>query len=56
MDWLTTDLEKRVKEVFEKRYKRQLKKDEIREIALNLSSLTEVAVKTRFQLRNEGKT
>ena len=55
MDWLTADLENRVKEIFEKRYKRQLKKDEIREIALNLSSVTEVVVKSRFQLRKESK-
>ncbi len=42
MDWLTPQLRKKVREVFEPRYKRKLTEAEVEEIADNLSEVVEV--------------
>lgn len=49
--WLNEDLKKRVRAVFEPRYKRQLTDAEVEEIALNLTDLTEQYL--RFRSKGE---
>lgn len=49
MDWLTPQLRKKVREVFEPRYKRKLTEAEVEEIADNLSEVVEIILKFKWR-------
>lgn len=52
--WLTEDLRDEVREVFNKRYNRELSNNEIEEIAMNLTMTTEALLKFGIKLNIEG--
>ncbi len=52
-NWLTKELIKRIREVFEPRYKHPLSDQEVLSIAENLSSLTEVVLKFKWKQKYE---
>ncbi len=49
MQWLTDDLKKEIKKVFESRYKRSLADTEVIKIAENLTGLMEAFLKMKWR-------
>jgi hypothetical protein len=49
MEWLTEELQEKVRTVFEPRYKRKLSRDEVAEIAENLSGVIEIILKCNMK-------
>jgi len=47
MNWLSEELKKKIRKVFESRYKRNLTEEEVAEIADSLVGFVEVYVKVR---------
>lgn len=52
--WLTDELKKEVKKVFEPRYKRKLSDDEVVEIAENLANGLETFFRFKYENANEN--
>jgi len=53
MEWLNEKLKIRVREVFEKDYKRKLTDNEVETIAMNLTDFIEAYTKFRLRHKNE---
>lgn len=47
--WLNDDLKKKVRKVFEPRYKRRLADEEVVEIAENLTAVMEIYLKMKWE-------
>lgn len=53
--WLTPELEIKVRKVFEPRYKRNLKDEEVMRIAENLAEVMEIYFKLRWKDKYENR-
>ncbi len=55
-NWLNEDLKKRVRQVFEPKYKRVLTDQEVISIALNLTDFIEHFLKFKWRANHETRT
>jgi hypothetical protein len=48
-NWLTPELKRQIKTVFDPRYKRKLRDEEVEDIAENLTGLMEIILKHKYK-------
>ncbi len=54
MNWITKELEEEVRKIFQPKYNRELSKEEVKEIANNLTDSLETICKFRWKKEYEG--